>query len=160
MLNSGWIFDLFPKDETDGFISNIRNEAKGAGFADNSEALFAFFMDKIRKNMKVALCHSPVGDTMRIRCRKFPGIINSSVIDWFHSWPRDALIDVASRFTADLDFNSEEIKNAVAEDMATIHESIDEANEKFRKLERRNNYTTPKSFLELIEFYKKLLVEK
>ena len=39
--------------------------------------------------------------------------------------------------------------------------SIDEANIRlFFKLERRHNYTTPKSYLELIEFYKKILGEK
>lgn len=38
--------------------------------------------------------------------------------------------------------------------------SIDYANSKFLKLERRHNYTTPKSFLELIDFYKTLLAEK
>jgi len=44
--------------------------------------------------------------------------------------------------------------------MASVHLSIDVANARFLKLERRNNYTTPKSFLELIEFYKKCLKEK
>jgi len=44
--------------------------------------------------------------------------------------------------------------------MAETHLSIDVANEKFRKYERRNNYTTPKSFLELISFYKTLLEDK
>lgn len=44
--------------------------------------------------------------------------------------------------------------------MAETHLSIDVANDKFRKLERRNNYTTPKSFLELISFYKTLLEDK
>jgi dynein heavy chain len=44
--------------------------------------------------------------------------------------------------------------------MAETHLSIDVANNKFRKLERRNNYTTPKSFLELISFYKTLLDQK
>lgn len=44
--------------------------------------------------------------------------------------------------------------------MAETHLSIDAANEKFRKMERRNNYTTPKSFLELISFYKTLLDDK
>lgn len=34
---------------------------------------------------------SPVGDALRIRARKFPGIINSTMINWFHSWPKDAL---------------------------------------------------------------------
>lgn len=48
----------------------------------------------------------------------------------------------------------------IAINMAETHNSIDEANQIFRKLERRNNYTTPKSFLELISFYKTLLEEK
>lgn len=42
---------------------------------------------------------------MRVRSRKFPGIINSTVIDWFHPWPRDALIDVASRFLSSVEFS-------------------------------------------------------
>jgi len=43
--------------------------------------------------------------------------------------------------------------------MADVHTSIDDANLKFLKLERRYNYTTPKSFLGLIEFYKEILVK-
>jgi dynein heavy chain len=44
--------------------------------------------------------------------------------------------------------------------MAEVHCSIDEANARYLKLERRHNYTTPKSFLELIDFYKNKLTEK
>lgn len=44
--------------------------------------------------------------------------------------------------------------------MAEVHISIDDANMRYLKLERRYNYTTPKSFLELIDLYKKLLLEK
>ena len=44
--------------------------------------------------------------------------------------------------------------------MAECHTSIDRANSEFLKRERRFNYTTPKSFLELISFYKKILSEK
>jgi len=44
--------------------------------------------------------------------------------------------------------------------MAEVHTSIDAANEKFLQFERRHNYTTPKSFLELIDFYTKLLQVK
>ena len=44
--------------------------------------------------------------------------------------------------------------------MAHVHSSIDEANMKFLKQNRRYNYTTPKSFLELISFYKLILEEK
>ena len=63
-------------------ISNIRNEAKGNGVADNAESLLNYFYDRIKKQLKLILCFSPVGDTMRVRARKFPGIINSTSIDW------------------------------------------------------------------------------
>lgn len=94
---------------------------------------------------------------MRVRARKFPGIINATSIDWFHPWPRDALIDVAHKFLQDTDLDSEELRSKISTNMAETHLSIDAANEKFRKYERRNNYTTPKSYLELISFYKALL---
>ena len=114
----------------------------------------------MRKNLKVILCFSPVGDNFRIKCRKFPGIINSTSMDWFHPWPKDALIDVASRFLKELEMPNENIRNAVTLNMTEVHVSIDEANDRFLKLERRHNATTPKSFLELIEFYKKVLTMK
>lgn len=44
--------------------------------------------------------------------------------------------------------------------MANVHLSIDEANQKYKEKERRYNYTTPTSFLELIQFYKGLLGRK
>lgn len=94
---------------------------------------------------------------MRVRARKFPGIINSTSIDWFHPWPKDALIDVAYKFLHETELDTDDLRMRIAVNMAETHLSIDVANDKFRKFERRNNYTTPKSFLELISFYKSLL---
>lgn len=34
ILSNGWIQDLFPKEDVDGMISGLRNEAKGAGVPD------------------------------------------------------------------------------------------------------------------------------
>ena len=98
MLNAAWISDLFPKEDFDAMVGNLRNEAKGNGVPDNIDALLAYFFDRMKKSLKLILCFSPVGEAMRVRARKFPGIINSTSIDWFHPWPRDALIDVADKF--------------------------------------------------------------
>lgn len=68
---------------------------------------------------------------MRVRSRKFPGIINATVVDWFHPWPKDALIGVASRFIQDIEFPTVEIREAIALNMAECHVSIDEANKAF-----------------------------
>ena len=120
----------------------------------------AFFINKVKRNLHMGLCFSPVGDQFRFRARQFPALINSTSIDWFHPWPRDALIGVANRFLAEIDFPSDEIREAIAHHMAFVHLSIHEANKEFRLKERRFNYTTPTSFLELISFYKELLGQK
>lgn len=38
---------------------------------------------------------NPVGNTLRVRCRNFPGLVSSCVIDWFSAWNDDALRSVA-----------------------------------------------------------------
>jgi len=111
----------------------------------------------MQQKMKLILCFSPVGDNFRVKARKFPGLINATSIDWFHPWPKDALIDVSSRFISDIEFPEPDLKEKIALNMATVHSSIDDANVLFLKEARRHNYTTPKSFLELISFYKNIL---
>jgi dynein heavy chain len=166
VLSSGYVPELFAKDELDGIYGKIRSEAKSMGYQDTPEELQTFFVNKVKKNLHLGLCFSPVGDAFRIRARMFPGLINGTTIDWFTSWPRDALIGVAQRFLSKIDFGYEDdnpenpIMNIVAEHMANAHLSIEAANEEFRERERRYNYTTPTSFLELINFYSTLLGKK
>jgi dynein heavy chain, axonemal len=160
LLSSGWIPELFASDELDGILGKVRAEAKSNGYLDTPDQLFAFFLDKVRKNLHLGLCFSPVGDAFRFRARMFPGIINCTSLDWFHEWPRAALIDVAARFLADVSLPREELRDAIAQHMAQVHLSIGDANAEYLKAERRYNYTTPTSFLELINFYKLLLGKK
>lgn len=81
-------------------------------------------------------------------------------MDWYHEWPREALIDVAQRFLEEVDLQTDEIKENISINMAEVHLSIAEANIEYLRMERRYNYTTPTSFLELISFYKLLLDKK
>jgi dynein heavy chain len=161
ILSAGYIPELFAKDELDGIIGKVRAEAKSQGIEDAPGPLFQFFVDKVRKNLHIALCFSPVGEAFRIRARMFPGLINCTSIDWFHEWPEDALIGVANRFLAEIEvLPDEEMQEKIARHMSFVHMSIGEANVQFKVQTRRNNYTTPTSFLELIKFYKGLLTAK
>ena len=54
-------------------------------------------------------------------------------------------------------FGDGPVKLAVAEHMAEVHMSVTEISNEFREKMRRYNYVTPKSFLELISFYRHLL---
>ena len=46
---------------------------------------------------------SPAGDTLRIRCRNFPGLVSNTNINWFFPWPDEALFSVANQYLENTD---------------------------------------------------------
>ena len=160
MLSTGEIPDLFPDDEVENIISGVRNEVKGMGMLDTRENCWNFFIDRVRKMLKVVLCFSPVGSTLRVRARKFPGVVNCTSIDWFHEWPLEALQSVSARFLEDVELLSPESRVSVSDFMSFVHISVNEMSATYLANERRYNYTTPKSFLEQIVLYQNMLKTK
>uniref|UniRef100_H3HCG5 AAA+ ATPase domain-containing protein n=1 Tax=Phytophthora ramorum TaxID=164328 RepID=H3HCG5_PHYRM len=161
MLSSGWIPDLFPKEDLDGLLGALRSEAKANGVPDAMDALMDFLLLRIRLNFRVIMCFSPVGAVFRVRARRFPGLVNCTVIDWFHPWPRDALVRVASSFLEKFeDIGDAPLQRSLANHMADVHISVTDMSKNYFETQRRYNYVTPKSFLELISFYEILLKQR
>jgi dynein heavy chain len=160
LLASGEIPGLFADDEVENIINGLRNEVKGAGIQDTRENIWRFFIDRVRKQLKVVLCFSPVGNTLRVRGRKFPAVVNCTCIDWFHEWPQEALMSVSSRFLSEIDLIKPDLRQSISLFMSYVHTSVNEMSQKYLTNEKRYNYTTPKSFLELINLYRNLLNKK
>eukprot|EP00201_Polytomella_parva_P017476 CAMPEP_0175071536 /NCGR_PEP_ID=MMETSP0052_2-20121109/19298_1 /TAXON_ID=51329 ORGANISM="Polytomella parva, Strain SAG 63-3" /NCGR_SAMPLE_ID=MMETSP0052_2 /ASSEMBLY_ACC=CAM_ASM_000194 /LENGTH=4543 /DNA_ID=CAMNT_0016338719 /DNA_START=12 /DNA_END=13643 /DNA_ORIENTATION=- len=160
LLSTGYIADLFTPEDKEAFSNAVRNEVKAAGIMDSAENCWEFFINKVRKYLHVVLCFSPVGDKFRIRARQFPALVNCTMFDWFHSWPNEALVSVAQRFLADVPNVDDDVRNNIALHMAYAHQCVTEASMRFQEEFRRFNYTTPKSYLELIALYKSLLSKK
>lgn len=53
LLASGEIPGLFADDEVENIISGVRNEVKGAGLQDTRENCWMFFIERVRRNLKV-----------------------------------------------------------------------------------------------------------
>ncbi|CAG2206597.1 DNAH [Mytilus edulis] len=160
LLASGEIPDLFPDDEFDNVIASIRNEVRATGLEDSRDNCWKYFIDKVRRTLKVVLCFSPVGSTLRVRSRKFPAITNCTSIDVFHEWPLEALNSVSARFLEDMELLSDDMRESVSKFMGYVHQSVNETSQQYLQNERRYNYTTPKSFLEQIKLYQNLLTKK
>ena len=160
LLASGEIPDLFLDDEIDNIITMVRNEVKGTGVSDTRENCWKFFIDRVRKQLKVILCFSPVGSVLRVRARKFPAIVNCTSINWFHEWPQEALMSVSMKFLACNKSIPSDMVKPIGEFMAHVHNSSAEMSLVYRTQDKRYNYTTPKSFLELINLYTKILSNK
>lgn len=129
LLSSGEIADLFQSEDVDGIVNNIRPATKSAGLVDSKDNCWKFYLGRVRKNLHMALCFSPVGDAFRSRARRFPALVNCTVIDWFHSWPVDALTSVAAKFLAETDLYNDEVRSAVVNFMPFSFSSVNKASE-------------------------------
>jgi dynein heavy chain len=168
ILNSGEVPNLFVKDELEQVITGVRPHAKAAGVNDSDrDALWQFFISRVRQKLHLVLAMSPVGDAFRGRCRQFPSLINCCTIDWFVQWPEEALLSVSQSFfdTKDNAMSEytcipEDLVDSVSKMCVEIHTSTEiKAEEFYEKLGRRF-YTTPTSYLELISLFGGLLTER
>ncbi|XP_062814743.1 dynein axonemal heavy chain 10 isoform X2 [Anolis carolinensis] len=160
MLTSGMVPALFPDDERDSILSQITDEAMKAGTAPAKESVWQYFVNKSANNLHIVLGMSPVGETLRTRCRNFPGLVNNTGIDWFLPWPTQALYAVAKFFLGINPLIPLENMDAVVEHIVMVHGSVGLYSKKFLQKLRRANYVTPKNFLDFINTYSKLLQEK
>ncbi|KAH8251731.1 hypothetical protein KR038_005556 [Drosophila bunnanda] len=161
LLASGEIPELFNDDQLDTITNGIRNEVKQSGTLDTKENCWRYFVEKVRRLLKVVLCFSPVGQTLRVRARKFPAIISRTAIDWFHEWPKSALESVSQKFLNEINGILEpSLVPPIGCFMAYVHGTVNQISRIYLQNEKRYNYTTPKTFLEYIFLYRKLLVDK
>uniref|UniRef100_A0A3B3Y630 AAA+ ATPase domain-containing protein n=1 Tax=Poecilia mexicana TaxID=48701 RepID=A0A3B3Y630_9TELE len=160
MLASGDIPDLFNDEEVDMIVASIRMELRGLGLIDSRDNCWSFFIERIRRQLKVVLCFSPVGFTLRTRARKFPALVNCTAIDWFHPWPQLALQSVSTTFIDKIPGLEPEIRVSISDFISYAHTSVNEVSVKYQQNEKHFNYTTPKSFLEFMKLYDNLLGKK
>ncbi|XP_061774430.1 dynein axonemal heavy chain 7 [Nerophis ophidion] len=163
VLNTGEVPNLFAVDEKQEVIEKMRvldRQRERDKQTDGSNlALFNMFVERCRSQMHVVLAMSPIGDAFRNRLRRFPALINCCTINWFQSWPEDALQAVAFRFLGDVEMTDEHREGCI--DMCkTFHTSTINLSARFMNELQRHNYVTPTSYLELISTFKALLNAK
>ncbi|PHJ15603.1 dynein heavy chain family protein, partial [Cystoisospora suis] len=161
LLASGDIADLFEPEDKDQILNTVRPAVKAAGLPETKDSIWEFFISRIRKNLHMNLCFSPVGDNLRNCSRKFPALVNCTIIDWFQPWPAEALHSVSQRFLAELPLGEDEsVRQAVVDFMPYAFYSVNEAAQDYLENERRYAYITPKTFIESIKLYGSMLQEK
>lgn len=108
------------------------------------------------------LCMSPVGESFRRRIRTFPGLVNCTTIDWFLSWPEEALRSTAlnsikqSKLQGATEEDIEKTKAGLVDICVDMQVRVRELTLKFQAEYRRYYYVTPTSYLELLGIFKRL----
>ncbi|XP_035806180.2 dynein axonemal heavy chain 2 [Amphiprion ocellaris] len=161
IMSSGEVPNLYKQDEFVEICNALSESARKDKVVETPDSLFSYLIERVRNNLHVVLCMSPVGEAFRKRILQYPALVNCTTIDWFCEWPRDALLEVAERYLDGLDLGSlEGIQTKVASIFVTTHQSVEQVSQRMKLELKRHNYVTPTNYLELVSGYKKLLAEK
>ncbi|KAJ3125643.1 Dynein heavy chain 6, axonemal, partial [Physocladia obscura] len=160
ILNSGEVPNLFEFEEREKILGDVRPIAREKGLPEDRDSVYQLFINRVRDNLHIVLATSPVGDAFRNRCRMFPSLVNCSTIDWFDEWPKDALLSVSRRFFEFVDLGTDDMREKISAMCVEIHASVGQMAKRFYAELRRRYYTTPTSYLELINLYTLMLHEK
>eukprot|EP00741_Cyanophora_paradoxa_P012299 tig00000169_g11885.t1 len=159
LLNSGDVPNMFRDDDLGVIFEKMTPLLQAAGATVSKTNLYAAFVQRVRANLHIVLCMSPIGDAFRNRLRMFPSLVNCCTIDWFHPWPDEALKSVAYDFFQDVPV-SDAVKSGVVEMCGKVHLSVERKSHEYLSELRRHNYVTPTSYLELLQAFRQLYGER
>jgi dynein heavy chain len=161
LLSSGVVPGLFLDDELAPLRDSVALVAKSKGLDQTPDVLWSLFVERVRENLHIVVCLSPVGDDFTRRIRYFPGLVSCCTIDWFMDWPVEALVEVGTKFLEEeKNLSDPEVKASLAQAFGIAHADVVVATAKMKENVGRYNYVTPTSFLELVKGYRSLLSEK
>ncbi|XP_010216373.1 PREDICTED: dynein heavy chain 3, axonemal [Tinamus guttatus] len=161
LLNTGDVPNIFAADEKADIVEKMQSAARTENRKIEATplAMYNFFIERVKKNLHIVLAMSPIGNAFRNRLRMFPSLINCCTIDWFQTWPTDALEMVANKFLEDVELE-DDIRKGVVSMCKYFQESMRKLSISYYSTLRRHNYVTPTSYLELILTFKTLLHSK
>ncbi|UJR23298.1 hypothetical protein I4U23_026313 [Adineta vaga] len=163
VLSSGVVPGMFARDEIDEICQElvpIMKKQYPRKPATN-ENLYDYFLSRVRQNLHIVLCFSPVGEKFRKRGLQFPGLVANCTIDWFLRWPRDALVAVADHFLSSFNIScTDAIKKELVQCMGSVHDGVAEYCLQYFQKYRRSTHVTPKSYLSFLNGYKEIYSHK
>mmetsp|Transcript_3629 Transcript_3629/g.6367 ORF Transcript_3629/g.6367 Transcript_3629/m.6367 type:complete len:3156 (-) Transcript_3629:97-9564(-) len=158
LLATGEVVGLFAKDEKDAMCGDVRNDfvKENPTMEENLLNMYNYLMDRLRDNLHVCLCFSPVNAKFPIRAQKFPAVFTVN-INWFMPWPEAALVAVSGAFLGSYKLDcSDDDRNRLYALTGSFQALTRDLCESYYTRMRKHVYVTPKSFLCLIDFYKAL----
>ena len=136
----------------------VASKAKATGVPQDNQSCFKYFI-QVRRTCTSA-CASRRSARLPHARDKFPALVNATA-STVQPWPEDALTTVGKKFLASLDFGENTLlKDGIEKFMPMSFVTVSQEATRFFAEEGRYVSTTPKTYLELLKLYVKLLGEK
>jgi dynein heavy chain, axonemal len=161
ILNTGDVPNLYNIEDLEAIATACKPDCAKKKLPPTKLNLFAQYLQRVKSNIHVVLCMSPLGNTFRDRLRRFPSLVNCSTINYFMPWPDQALQSVALNFIAQAALDlPKEVESSLVNYFQFLHQSIEKLTDDFYRSMKRRYYVTPTSYLELLSTYNKVLAAK
>merc|ERR1712130_629092 len=191
LLASGEVPGLFEDAEYMQLMQKLREQARKDGLIiDSEEELYAMFTTHVQNNLHIVFTMNPSGGDFSGRAATSPALFNRCVVNWWGTWPEDALLQVAAEFTEELDLNigvplemrpppEEEVKGDeeddpdapvekivtgvhlnVSQTIVRFHQMVEKVMEYLANNMVRSTFVTPRHYLDLIHHFVALFDEK
>lgn len=161
LLNSGEVPNLYGLDEKQEILELVRLGAQGGNRNLDISPLqiMAFFVARCKVKLHCVLCFSPIGSAFRLRLRLYPSLVNCCTIDWYDSWPEDALEKVAHHYMGKVNV-PDKVKAAAVIACKQFHVDARVVSADFFNKFGRRTYITSASYLDLIKSFTALTNRK
>ena len=105
-MSSGLVPNLFNGEELGKIWDMVKKDFKKQGnITETNDNVNEFFFNRVKDNLHIVICMSPIGRTFRDYVKMYPALINNTTIDWFMKWPDEALIEVANKYLKSMDID-------------------------------------------------------
>ena len=118
-----------------------------------------WFFNRVKDNMHLSICMSPVGDKFKEYTRNYPALINNTTIDWFMAWPEEALYEVAESYVEKIDIE-DQYKSNIARMCGFVFNCAKQEADRMQRELKRTYYVTPTNFIEMLQGYERILNQK
>lgn len=161
LLNLGEVPNIYAIDEKQEILEMVRLAAQGGNRSVDISPLqvFQFFINRTKLKLHIVLCFSSIGSDFRKWIRLYPSLVNCCTIDWFETWPEDALQRVAERYMQDINAPTDVVQSVI-QMCQQFHVDALEVQKEFYEKMGRIIYITSVSYLELIISFTKLMKKK
>ncbi|XP_072203968.1 dynein axonemal heavy chain 1 [Excalfactoria chinensis] len=162
LLNSGDIPNIYSPDDQEQIMNAMKPVVRELGQQPTKANLMAAYTGRVRSNIHMVLCMSPIGEVFRARLRQFPSLVNCCTIDWFNEWPAEALQCVAFSFLHEnphLSASTDTVDGMV-QMCVEIHQGVARKCQVYLAELGRHNYVTPKSYLDFLSIFCSLIGKK
>ncbi|XP_043978634.1 dynein axonemal heavy chain 1 isoform X2 [Gambusia affinis] len=161
-LITGELPNLYSSEEHERILKTMKPVVEDLDQQLTEANLLAAYHRRVHSNFHLILCMSPAGKGFRALLRQYPSLVKCCTLDWFDTWPDEALQAVArasldERLVLDI---SPETKEALTLMCVNIHQQIVKKSAQYQTELSRCYYITAKSFTEFLKLFTDLTEHK